>query len=436
MTPLDIAALVAVPAALCGVMAAISALGWEAELKRKATHFAMGCATLSFPWLFSGPLPVVALAGICGAVLLASRALPRWRQTCGTALHGVGRPSLGEFYFVAAVALVFALSGGDPLRYGIPVAVLTVADAAAALVGTRFGRARFKSRDGTKSAEGCVSFAFAAFACAALPLLLWAEAEVAAALLAALMIAALATLIEGACTGGADNLWIPVGVWFLLDRYLDMPAAHMAVRALILALLVAFVLVARRRAALDGGALLGAALLGYGAWALGGLAFLAPLIAIFLCHLAAMRRFKDAHQTNDVFSVAALAITCLIWLTARDATGGSGDDFLAPYLVGAMAQLALMNRATLAALGAWPPPALRAARAGLNGALGAGLPGIAFAADPRALLWALPAGWLAAFAAAWLGHYERPDSAMRFAHRCLLASALAALAHTISNSFR
>ena len=52
---------------------------------------------------------------------------------------------MGEFYFPVAVAVVFVLARGDTLLYLIPVLTLTVADSVGALIGVRYGFARYQT---------------------------------------------------------------------------------------------------------------------------------------------------------------------------------------------------------------------------------------------------------------------------------------------------
>lgn len=179
----------------------------SAEGSRKLVHIGMGCVCMSFPWLFDGPLPVLVLAAIAMAGLLAVRAIPSLQANFGCVLHGVARRSYGEFAFIGGVATAFWLAHGDAFSYVIPVAVLTFADSLAAIVGTRFGAHRFATPDGTKSLEGSAAFLVAATACVAVPLALAGRPG---ALLVALVTAGALMLIEASAWAGLDNFAIPL----------------------------------------------------------------------------------------------------------------------------------------------------------------------------------------------------------------------------------
>jgi phytol kinase len=105
------------------------------ELARKAVHVALGLVVAAFPWLFAQRWPVWPLAGLAFAALLALRVVPGLRRRVGGALHDVERVSWGDLCFPLAVALVWTLAPADPLRYSLPLLVLAVGDATAALVG-------------------------------------------------------------------------------------------------------------------------------------------------------------------------------------------------------------------------------------------------------------------------------------------------------------
>ena len=183
------------------------------EVVRKMLHVGMGSVTLSFPWLFAQVWPVVVLAGVSLLAFLCLRIHPAIGAWLGPAIHGVSRASLGEMYFVLGACVVFVLSMGDALLFCIPMLVLTLADAAAALIGTRFGRHPYAFNRGRKTLEGSAAFFVVALACVYLPLSWYASGNY---LMVALTVAALATGIEAMSGRGLDNVLIPVGVFAML----------------------------------------------------------------------------------------------------------------------------------------------------------------------------------------------------------------------------
>jgi len=136
-----------------------------AELVRKLLHVGMGSVVLTFPWLFDRTWPVVLLAAIATAALAVVRLAPALRDGVGTVLNRVQRPSLGEIYFAIAVGVLFWLSAGNPLLFCLPMLIMTLADATAALIAggseitTHFASAPFyyQSLAGNKNVRKVLS---------------------------------------------------------------------------------------------------------------------------------------------------------------------------------------------------------------------------------------------------------------------------------------
>ena len=182
----------------------------QPEVLRKGLHITMGLTTLTFPWLFDSAWPVMLLVGACACAFLGVHAhLPLLRRLA-YALERIKRVSVGEFCFIVATALVFALAAGDPVLYCIPMLLLTLADAAAALVGTAYGRHRYASIGYYKTVEGSAAFFVVAFACIAIPLAWFTPVSNPDALAVAALVAMAATVLEGALGGGLDNLFVPL----------------------------------------------------------------------------------------------------------------------------------------------------------------------------------------------------------------------------------
>lgn len=210
--------------ALAAVNAARLRWTWGAELSRKAVHVLMGSVSLSLPWLFDRTGPVVLVCAAALGVLLVLRLVPRVRRTVGGVLHGVDRVSYGEICFPVAIAGVFVLSGGDPIRFGIPILILTVADPIAALAGAMLGRTPYATTDGTKSVEGSAAFFVSALCVTYVPLLA-AGYPLDATLVLSVLTASLSTLAEAVSTHGLDNATIPLVATTTLGLYLplDLP---------------------------------------------------------------------------------------------------------------------------------------------------------------------------------------------------------------------
>ena len=320
-----------------------------AELTRKLVHVSMGLVTLTFPWLFAEAWPVLTLAGLSVAGLLALRSVRALREQFGSVLGGVGRVSLGEVYFPTAVAVLFVLYQREyhqpPERrlvfYCVPVLLLTVADAVAALIGIGYGRYKYPTADGSKSFEGSIAFFTCAFFCVHVPLLLGTDTGRAETLLIALLLAWLATLFESIAWNGLDNLVLPLVSFLLLKMDLSLTVDELVARLGIVALLTALLLAYQPRTTLAGSAVAGAFLVGYISWSLGGWHWLLPPLIVFLSYtLLSSRLESNRRRIHNIHAVVAVASGGMIWLFLFKIL--QRPDFLLAYFLAYAAQLAII----------------------------------------------------------------------------------------------
>lgn len=194
----------------------------HAELSRKLVHVGMGLVGLTLPWLFTELWPVLFLAVTGNGGLLVLR-LKAFRDGPGAVLGSVGRSWSGEVCFSAGVASLFTLYLWDSERrlvlFVVPLLLLAVADAAAALVGVRWGRRRYATWAGSKSLEGSAAFLLASLPCSLIPLLVLSDLTALRAVLISALLSALAALLEAVSGKGLDNFLLPVA-GFVLLRFL------------------------------------------------------------------------------------------------------------------------------------------------------------------------------------------------------------------------
>ncbi|RFA25576.1 hypothetical protein CAI21_18800 [Alkalilimnicola ehrlichii] len=343
--------------AIASVLGALAALAlglwlWQRrrnphpELLRKLFHVGAGGITLSFPWLFDSAWPVLLLGLLAIAGLAAAKLFARRGQGPGTVLHGVARDSLGEMYFPAAVAGLFVLAGEEPLLYVVPLLVLTLADAVAALVGVRYGRARYSTSEGEKSVEGSIAFLMVAFLSVHIPLLLFSELGRLETLLIAVVIGLLVMLLEAAAWRGMDNLFIPLGSYLLLQTYWEAGATDLALLLLVTAALVGFTWWWRTRTTLNDSTALAAALIGYLIWAIGGWTWLIPPLIVFVGYVwLSPRTEANSASVHGLRALLSVAAPGLLWLTIAAQT--ARPELIYPYTLAFAAQLAIIGVARL-----------------------------------------------------------------------------------------
>ena len=300
---------------------------WTAEVQRKTVHVGAGCLAMVLPWLFTDDWPVYLLLGMTLLVMLALR-LPAL-GIFGASLHSVERRSYGEFLLVIAVGLVFLLSDRVPVLYVLPLAVLTLGDAAAALAGSTYGRRFFKVEDGLKSVEGSTAFFLVTLVLAMVCLLLLSNVPRINVVVLAVVIAGFATLVEADSWRGFDNLFLPMGVLVFLATTINATPIDVTIRmGLFLSAMIGFLAIAPR---------LGLSTHAARVYVIAAFMLLSvttiqnallPLLML-ATHAGARMVAPSAEKFPDLDIVAALALVSFGFLAAGEAVGANALNFFA-----------------------------------------------------------------------------------------------------------
>jgi phytol kinase len=296
------------------------------EIKRKIVHVATGAYALTLPFTFFDRWPVMLLIGASIGVMLLIRSHYFVASSFGAVLHSVERKSFGEIYLALAVGFLFFRSQHEPILYVLPIAVVTLSDAAAALVGTSYGRRVFTVERGTKSIEGVVTFFTVTWLVAMLLLLLMSDAPRANVIVLGLLIAAFGALVEAQSWQGLDNLFVPVAIHLLLSGDLEAPPHTLALVTLsflaLMAGLVAFAPMLRlTRHAARGYTILIFVVLSYTAPHNAVL----PIAAV-AAHIAARVRRPCRSPYPDLDLLAMMTGVALFWLFVGEYFGHSAID--------------------------------------------------------------------------------------------------------------
>jgi len=327
---------------MLALLALCCRFGVGAESLRKLAHLGTGLLAMSFPWIFSSLKPVLLVCGLALMLLSAVSFVPAVRARLGASLYSVGRSSHGEFYFPIAVVILFWLTRGDKLLYIIPLLVLTLADAVAAVLGSIYVKVPYEGIGGSKSVEGSVAFFTMAFFAVHVPLLLFSQLSRPQTLLVALDIALVVTLLEAVSSRGLDNLVIPLGVLLLLHIYTSLPVQQLVYRFIAALILLVLVLLYRSHTTLQDTALIASALVLYASWGAGGWQWLiapAMLFAFYSIFLHDSRLI--AARRDNVYAVASVASAGLLWIYLAKETGSQALIF--PYTAAYTVHFALLG---------------------------------------------------------------------------------------------
>jgi phytol kinase len=328
----------------------------DPEALRKLAHLGTGALVMPFPWIFSSPRPVLLVCGLALMLLTGVSKMPFARVWLGASLYSIGRQSRGEFYFPIAVAILFVLVRGNKLLYTIPILVLTLADAVAAILGSRYGTVTYEGIGGKKSLEGSVAFFTVAFFAVHVPLLLVSDLTRAQTLFVALNIALIVMLLEAVSWRGMDNVVIPLGVFLLLRIYTALPVPLLVFRFVIALILIAFVLLYRSRTTLQHTALLASALVLYASWGIGGWRWLVAPALLFLSYsLFVPRSYLANTRKDNVLAVASVSAAGFLWMYL--AHGRDERALIFPYTAAYTVHLVILGWTLHVvrdpALGAW-----------------------------------------------------------------------------------
>ncbi|MBN2738036.1 MAG: hypothetical protein JXR70_13705 [Spirochaetales bacterium] len=207
------------------------------ELSRKTVHVLGGLIALTIPVFIQNTLIVTIM---CGGSFLFLTILGIKNKL--QEVHGVERQSYGAYIFPIAILSVYLLANEKPHLYFISIIVLTFSDTAAALVGSRYGSIRFDVEGNLKSLEGSLAFFLFTFLCVEIPLLLMTSMDRTMIILIALIVAIVVTGFELISLSGFDNLFIPLGTFYAINRLSQYPLAvtYETLIKLILSLVIVF----------------------------------------------------------------------------------------------------------------------------------------------------------------------------------------------------
>jgi phytol kinase len=319
MTPRDALAMAAVLACAVAMLFLLRLYRkWrdaEGEWVRKLAHIGTGLIAICLPWIFSNRIPIFIICGASITLLLAMRYVPSIRGQLSGVLDEVGRESWGELYFPVSIAVLYQLAHGNKLLYAVPMVVLTLADTVAALTGAEYGKHEYSATGARKSIEGSIAFFCAAFFSVNVALVVFSDVGRIETLLISLNIALIVMLLEAIAWRGLDNIFIPMGVFILLQLYMAMPLGQLWNRFRVAVALLILMTAYGRKTTLQGSALLAAALVLYVSWALGGWQWLIPPAILLLAYTYFFPgKITAADRTHNVYAVLGVASAGLAWL--------------------------------------------------------------------------------------------------------------------------
>jgi phytol kinase len=189
--------------AIGGAEAIRKRFGLGVEFTRKIVHVGVGIWVVPTLLLFED----WRIAAIPPASFVLVNLLS-YRFRIFRAIEGAERTNIGTVLFPASFVVLLAAFWGRPEIVSGGILVLALGDAAAALVGRRFGRRRYRVGSAVRSVEGSSAMALASLVALIIAMAVFRPHVPLAALVG---VALWATLIEALSLFGTDNVLVPVG---------------------------------------------------------------------------------------------------------------------------------------------------------------------------------------------------------------------------------
>ncbi len=155
------------------------------------------------------------ITGLALAVawMSAVRILPCLQRHFGSVLQDCERRSMGEIYFAVGIAWLLVFAGENPLLFTIPVLILSLADAAAAIAGRLIASRALTGFMRGKTVAGCSAFFVTAVLICMAMLGFYAELPLSRIVFCSVAVAAASCLVEASSRNGLDNLAVPLVAW-------------------------------------------------------------------------------------------------------------------------------------------------------------------------------------------------------------------------------
>jgi phytol kinase len=179
---------------------------YSSNFTRKVIHIGVGMLSWGLHYLFEAPGFFIAA---CIAFMVLN--LLDWRYGFFTFMASGDRSNLGTVYFPLMAGVAALLFWDRPPLLVAALMPLTWGDGLASVIGRRYGRHPYRVRTGTRTIEGSAGFFAACYVFTWLALWLpngLPSITPVGALLPALIVAVLTTLVEAVSIWGLDNITI------------------------------------------------------------------------------------------------------------------------------------------------------------------------------------------------------------------------------------
>nr|WP_319396761.1 hypothetical protein [uncultured Desulfobacter sp.] len=288
------------------------------EITRKTVHLSGGLGCLFFPFFIESPIWVFVLACLFTAFFYISAKIGTLKS-----LNSVSRKSRGSEYYPIAVFVVFYICQDKLWLYFISILILSVSDAAAALIGSSYGKIHYKvGKDDVKSLEGSFFFWILTFMTIQILLLLMTDLPRINCILCALLISSLLTGIEAVSIKGTDNIFVPLITCYSLLKITTKPTEEIAFQCaslFVILLIIQFFVHKLKLMSIQESIIF--IIFAYATWSLGSIDWGIPVFTSFFLYCAIRHFLKESDQYElSTTGLIRILITPLIILLIANAS--------------------------------------------------------------------------------------------------------------------
>jgi phytol kinase len=282
---------------------------FNTEISRKSVHIFSSLFSLTFPFLITNHFTLLTLSIIFSILIVIFRFLDSKVDFLKSVVD-IDRKTIGEIIFPFAIYLIFIFSK-EYYVYLISILVLGLSDSLAAIVGKKYGTIKIKIEEDYKSLEGSIFFLLVTFLAVEIPLLLLSNLNKENCILIALSIAILITMLELISIYGVDNILVPLGVNFLIQKLSTLQSEYIIYLLFILIVIIftTFAIFWFTRLISFGG-IIGITIVNYATFTLAGINYF--LILIYFEFLFIFLKFIINYKIDYKYDVNSIFYTNLV----------------------------------------------------------------------------------------------------------------------------
>ena len=306
----------------------------NSEFIRKILHIGSGIGGLTLPFIFERKSSVVIL-GIVFLILLVSIRIVKNKVTgFKKVLETKNRKTLGDIYFIMSILGLWLVSSDNKVMYALPLIILMLSDAFAALIGEFYSKYKFNTGFGTKSVEGSVTFFLTTYFICINFFLFFSNIKSINIVLVSLLLSILAMILEMISWNGLDNIFVPLFVYLFLKLNLYLTARELMYKLWVIVMLLIIIILNRKKTTLTKVAQTASLFFLYIVMIIGGIKWVVPPLIMYLGYYHFTPKVKG--QVKDSLKgLLAIAFTTAMWLAMSiilDKNKKLPKDYSQPYV--------------------------------------------------------------------------------------------------------